>query len=206
MNDCYISYGNMNTDALEDYLNSIFPRAIRDEYDLPNVYTTFTMKYLFDGELGMDILSWYGDGNRVVDVIYDQHPVKIYKVQEAVRRNIIDLIAVVDDHPGSEVIKDYISDLEKRMGRRALRVTFTICGQGHILKLHKDFSGKYDNKLHHVIKNGGVSSLVWYDDKFKEIARCNGQPGDLFYFEGDKYYHKFEKPKSERIHLITCFE
>jgi hypothetical protein len=212
MTDCYQSHGSVDEQIvleLHKYLDSIFPQEIRNSYPLSeNVYYTFHMKYLFDKSvpLDMDALSWYGDGERTVDLIYDMHPLKIYKVIESVRRGVIDIIAVVDDAPGNETFKEFIGAMEEKMGRKVLKVAFSVCGEGHRIKIHKDFSVKYDNKLHLVIKNGGVSSLVWYDDNFKELARCNGQSGELFYFEGDKYFHRFDRPKSERIHLIMCFE
>ena len=212
MTDCYQRQGQVDNDTvleLEKYLDSIFPEEVRNTYPLTqNVYFTFHMKYLFDtdAQLDMDQLSWYGDGERTSDLIYDVAPLRIYKVQEAIRRGVIDIIVVVDDYPGNEKFKDFIKSMEDKMGRKVLKVAYSLCGEGHKIRIHKDYSIKYDNKLHLVIKNGGVSSLVWYDDNVKEIARCAGQRGELFYFEGDKYLHRFEKPKNERIHLIMCFE
>jgi hypothetical protein len=212
MTNCYKQLGKIDIDTvleLESYLDSIFPDIIRESYPLTdNVYFTFHMKYLFDpsATLDMDSLSWYGNGERTVDLIYDAQPLKIYKVVESVRRGTIDIIAIVDDAPGNEEFKNFINTMEETMKRKVIKVAFSICGPGHRIKLHKDFSVKYDNKLHLVINNGDISSLIWYDDDFKELERCNGQSGDLFYFEGDKYFHRFDRPKSKRVHLIMCFE
>lgn len=209
---CFVFHGNQIADVepLREYLDTIYPQDVKDIYDLSkdNVYITFHLKYLFDEptSYNMDVLSWYGNGNRTVETIYDSKPVTVYKVKEEVRRNVTDLIAVVDDHPEAIVVKEFISRMEKHMGRRVLKVVFTMCGEAHRLKMHKDFSVKYDNKLHLVIENGGISSLIWYDDDMKEIDRADGQPGDLFYFDGQKYLHRFANPKSNRIHLIMCFE
>lgn len=209
---CFVFHGNQLADVapLKAYLESIYPQEIKDAYNLStdNVYVTIHLKYLFDEpeKYNMDVLSWYGNGNRTVELIYDTQPITFYKVKEEVRRNVIDLIGVVDDHQGSEIIKEFIHRMEKHMNRRVLKVVFTLCGAAHKLKMHKDYSGKYDNKLHMVLENGGISSLIWYDDDMKEIDRADGQPGDLFFFDGQKYLHRFANPKTDRLHLIMCFE
>ena len=154
MTDCYVSHGHVDSERiseLERYLDSIFPEDLRTLYPLDtNVYYTFHMKYMFDKDipLDMDALSWYGDGERTVDVIYDTHPLKVYRVQESVRKGVIDIIAVVDDATGNEQFKDFIKSMEDKMNRKVLKVAFSICGEGHRIKIHKDFSVKYDNKLH----------------------------------------------------------
>lgn len=211
-NECFVYHGNQvdKVPELEAYLDSIYPQEIKDMYDLSkdNVYVTVHLKYLFDDptNYNMDVLSWYGNGNRTVETIYESSPVTVYRVREEVRRNVIDLIIVVDDHLGAEVMKNYITHMEQQMNKKVLKVVFTLCGPAHKLKMHKDFSVKYDNKLHLVLKNGETSSLIWYNDELKEIDRVDGQRGDLFYFDGQKYLHRFNNPKSERLHLIMCFE
>lgn len=194
------------SDLLEDYFYSVVPESIWKTYNFEKekVYLNLQLNFLSERDLSLTDTYWYEKhlSNLKPIIVHEDDNLIIYDVLVRIKRNTRDLTGIVKKHPKDGIIKKYVKHIEDRLNKKIIYGLFTYCNSGMHMPIHKDTSELQNKRIHHVIDNGGISSLIFYDDNMAELQRVNGVRGDVFNFDAGSTYHNFERPKNKRLHFI----
>ena len=201
-----ISYSKM----LEDYFYNLIPPIVWKTYNCKTekVYINVNLQQFCKIPIGFDTTHWYFNNcSHLPDrVLYRDDKISINEIMVRLKRKTIDVTCITTDKEKNQELAEYIKHVEGNVKKKIQYAMFTYCDSGITLQKHKDTTDIQKNRIHHVLLNGGVSSIIFYNDQLIETSRINGQRGDVFSFDAEKVFHNFERPISPRLHFIMSTE
>jgi hypothetical protein len=201
------------TSQLREYFFSNVPNIAFSNYNFKTqkAYLNVHLDYICEPTLDLSFPYWFENDLSVLPkkTLFTDNYRELYEVIVKRKRNTIDLTCFIRDHSNNHLVTDYIKYIEDRIQQKITYGLFTYCDKGMYLPIHKDVSDIQQRRLHHVISNGDVSSIVFYNKQNNQYVvedEVFGNPGDVFWFDAYKKLHNFNTPITERLHFILSTE
>lgn len=198
---------------LEKYFFEHAPPVLFNNYNYKTqkAYLNMHLDYICEPHLNLSHSYWFEKdiSNLNAKEIFKDNYREAYEVLIKLKRNTIDLTCFIRDHKDKTPVTDYIQYVEEKIQQKIIYGLFTYCDEAMYLPIHTDNSEIQHRRLHHVIHNGGIESIILYNfenSKYVECDSIKGNTGDVFWFDACRYPHNFKKPTSKRLHFIMSTE